>query len=642
MKKSNFCFLGLIGSWIYRLDLILVMTIMLCHIPDAKAQSSIDSLLSLLANEKDEVNRALIAQQLSDLYLYRDGDSCKMYSAMAYNISAKLGIDSLHAVSVLDLAQSYIVLDKLDSSKILLHANLDFLKKSEQFGTLAAAYRTLAQIGEIEYEPDTIIHYLQKCEIVLLAHPDSAILGDVFLSKGLAYNIKGYYQMATEELLNSARIFEKLENLNRQHLVLLNLGVTYGHRSDYKKCLEVLEPPRAYFGEKDRPRFMAHIENNLGVTFEELGRLEESVEAYSNAIRFAQISKQPFVEQNAKYNLGELYFDDLNIPDSSLKYLDLALVLANELEDGYIQGSSLVYKSKIALNRGQRSKALAYAEQAESYIREFPSLKDQGELWRQLSDVYEGMNLTGKALTYHKLSVDMTDSLYNDEVERQAEELSVIYETEKKDAEILLLNKQTELDATRKKALWGGMLLLSLLGGSVIYSQVQRRKKEKAILIGQKEAEVQKRQLAEQELEFKKKELTAKALQLARKNEFLLNLETEVNELKSTVDSSVNKASQRISRMITRDADDNEEWDQFGKEFSSIHQDFLDRLRSQFGSFSKSEMRLIALLKMNLSSKDIANTLRISGEGVKKARYRLRKKMGLNSEQDIQDYLLGY
>ena len=102
------------------------------------------------------------------------------------------------------------------------------------------------------------------------------------------------------------------------------------------------------------------------------------------------------------------------------------------------------------------------------------------------------------------------------------------------------------------------------------------------------------------------------------------------------------KTSERISRMIQMDANDDDEWDQFGKEFSSIHQDFLDRLRSQFGNFSKSEMRLIALLKMNLSSKDIANTLRISGEGVKKARYRLRKKMSIASDIDIQDYLLSF
>jgi DNA-binding CsgD family transcriptional regulator len=50
-------------------------------------------------------------------------------------------------------------------------------------------------------------------------------------------------------------------------------------------------------------------------------------------------------------------------------------------------------------------------------------------------------------------------------------------------------------------------------------------------------------------------------------------------------------------------------------------------------------MRLIALLKMNLSSKEIADILGISADGIKKARYRLRKKMNLEDSQ-LQSYLL--
>lgn len=81
---------------------------------------------------------------------------------------------------------------------------------------------------------------------------------------------------------------------------------------------------------------------------------------------------------------------------------------------------------------------------------------------------------------------------------------------------------------------------------------------------------------------------------------------------------------------------------EIGKEFSSIHQAFMDELKAQYGEFSNTEWRLISLMKMNLSSKDIANILRISPDGVKKARYRLRKKMDLASEVDIQDYLISY
>ena len=94
--------------------------------------------------------------------------------------------------------------------------------------------------------------------------------------------------------------------------------------------------------------------------------------------------------------------------------------------------------------------------------------------------------------------------------------------------------------------------------------------------------------------------------------------------------------------MINNDQLDDEEWDQFGKEFSSIHQEWMDKLKSQYGDFSTTEWRLISLMKMNLSSKNIANILRISTNGVKKARYRLRKKMDLTSELDLQDYLISY
>jgi DNA-binding CsgD family transcriptional regulator len=49
---------------------------------------------------------------------------------------------------------------------------------------------------------------------------------------------------------------------------------------------------------------------------------------------------------------------------------------------------------------------------------------------------------------------------------------------------------------------------------------------------------------------------------------------------------------------------------------------------------------LMSLLKMNLSSKEIANILNISMEGVKKARYRLRKKLNLSTEESLQELVI--
>jgi DNA-binding CsgD family transcriptional regulator len=55
---------------------------------------------------------------------------------------------------------------------------------------------------------------------------------------------------------------------------------------------------------------------------------------------------------------------------------------------------------------------------------------------------------------------------------------------------------------------------------------------------------------------------------------------------------------------------------------------------------SNNDLRLMSLLKMNLSSKEIANILNISVEGVKKARYRLRKKLNLNTEESQQELVI--
>lgn len=87
---------------------------------------------------------------------------------------------------------------------------------------------------------------------------------------------------------------------------------------------------------------------------------------------------------------------------------------------------------------------------------------------------------------------------------------------------------------------------------------------------------------------------------------------------------------------------DEKHWEQFSIEFISIDQGFIDALVLKFGEFDKNEIRLVSVLKMELTSKNFAETLNISDEEIKKARYRLRKKLNLESEDDLQGFLLSF
>ena len=74
--------------------------------------------------------------------------------------------------------------------------------------------------------------------------------------------------------------------------------------------------------------------------------------------------------------------------------------------------------------------------------------------------------------------------------------------------------------------------------------------------------------------------------------------------------------------------------------FEEVHKDFNSNVKIKYPQVTSNELRLLALLKMNLSSKEIANILNISAEGIKKARYRLRKKLNITTEDSLQDLVI--
>ena len=101
-----------------------------------------------------------------------------------------------------------------------------------------------------------------------------------------------------------------------------------------------------------------------------------------------------------------------------------------------------------------------------------------------------------------------------------------------------------------------------------------------------------------------------------------------------------NSGYQQLIRTINFDLQDYNNWKNFSRYFEEVHKDFNGNVKSKYPSVTSNELRLLALLKMNLSSIEIANILSISPESIKKARYRLRKKLGITIEKYLQDLVL--
>ena len=137
--------------------------------------------------------------------------------------------------------------------------------------------------------------------------------------------------------------------------------------------------------------------------------------------------------------------------------------------------------------------------------------------------------------------------------------------------------------------------------------------------------------------------LAASTMNLVVKNEFMETIKEELEEVKRKGKSMETKhALEKIVREIDTTLRLQEDWEQFEYHFDRVHGDFLNRLREQFHDLTPNEQKLCALLRLNLSTKEISNLMSISLRGVEIARYRLRKKLGLDQGQNLSKFVLEY
>lgn len=143
------------------------------------------------------------------------------------------------------------------------------------------------------------------------------------------------------------------------------------------------------------------------------------------------------------------------------------------------------------------------------------------------------------------------------------------------------------------------------------------------------------------EIDFKNSELASSAMHLVKKGEIIKRIKDELNKVIPIAENpKLSSELKKIIKTLHADEEDDNDWEKFSKHFDKVHSDFLVLLKEKHPTITPHELKLSAYLRMNLSSKEIAQLLNISLRGVEIGRYRLRKKLNLVAEQSLFDYLI--
>lgn len=161
----------------------------------------------------------------------------------------------------------------------------------------------------------------------------------------------------------------------------------------------------------------------------------------------------------------------------------------------------------------------------------------------------------------------------------------------------------------------------------------QEKEKELALLQLENDRTVMKLQndKLQSEVESKNRELAVTTMNIVRKNELLMSI-------KEALLSSGN--SKQVLHIVEDNINSEGDWEHFQEIFNQTDRDFLNRLKSLHPDLTPNDIKLCIYLRLNLSSKEIAPLLNISTQSIEIKRYRLRKKMRLERNQNLTDYIL--
>jgi len=144
----------------------------------------------------------------------------------------------------------------------------------------------------------------------------------------------------------------------------------------------------------------------------------------------------------------------------------------------------------------------------------------------------------------------------------------------------------------------------------------------------------------EEDVIFKSKELANYTMLLVKKREFLSDIFEQLNVLRESMKNDQSRQAVRdIQKKINANLQSEEHLKVFEANFERVHHMFFSQLKANFPDLSPKELQLCAFVKMNLTNKEIASILNLSVRGIETARYRLRKRLGINQEEDMAEFL---
>ncbi len=262
------------------------------------------------------------------------------------------------------------------------------------------------------------------------------------------------------------------------------------------------------------------------------------------------------------------------------------------------------------------------------------------DTFRKISEVYHNLDKEAKALKNLVISHEINQYLYSSRSPNNEYLLEIKdqFMLEKERLDKLAANQKLE-QLLHTESLWRlryiiiliSAILLVGLGIWIYRYTTTKLRNEKKMLLQKKELETKK---SAEILEIKNKELTESTLRLMAKDELLNDVKANLKKISDTPSPSNIK---KLIKTITINSKEN--WEEFESRFTMVNEGFYSRIKEKFPHLSQYDLKVCALIKLGFTGKEMAKVMGISYESANTSRYRLRKKINLDKNVNLVEFI---
>ncbi len=485
----------------------------------------------------------------------------------------------------------------------------------------------LKQAEEQVYNTDSIHWYYET----LNTYTDIYIsLEQYDVALDYLYQKLNYLDKTEQSPINDTLIFQYSEVYNLigstlYNMVMLEKSIAYVEMANKKlEELKKLNSP-LYKDEK-----YVRVLNNIAAYYIQTERYEEAIEPCTKAIELNSHSEDYHI-RGYLYNKMAVINYRLNRHELSRFYYKKAVELRKSISDTL--GLISTYNNLGMYYESLKSytKAISCFDSALILTKSKPNVKSSFFATKHLANIYEDLGQYEKSTRYLRMMIPLKDSLFKTDKINNINKIEAQYSFNLKKKE-LEHQQQQELAQKKRTALISNMIAIGtvfLLAIAVLIILLLRNKIRHAKL---KEVHLQN------ELETKNKELTTNILYLLKKNEFITDLAQQLLDLREKFSDANQPLIQGIIKELTQQAED-DTWKEFEVRFLQVHNDFYTNLSEACPELTPNERKLCAFLRLNMSTKEISAITMQSATSINAARYRMRKKLGVDRDENLVNFL---